>query len=505
MDQGIFGFFGLRENPFKINPDPRFLFLTQQTRTCLADLVDGIQARKGLILLTGDVGTGKTALINCLINWLQRQGIPEAFIFNSHLEPSELLKLMLSDFRITADAGSARSALSRLNTWLLECHRTGGTAVLIVDEAQGLPSHTLEEIRLLLNLETQNGKLLQIVLSGQSELEQKLKRHDLREVQQRIALRCKSMAMRLDETQACIEQRLRIAGANGEPVFSPEAIDAVHFYSAGIPRVMNLLCEHALRKAHGSGVRPVPENIVDEAAREFQFDGDRPRGQRSRSPGPTTANLITMSPVSPPQEQAPSAFAAAAGFDAPATRFTVQQNAERPVRTNEAVLRPDSFALGSVNGGQIIATLMPGVPRIVRNDYVVEPARIHSACAPVPPLKPEQLSSRAQKAPSPSAAFPFQLAFRRVSRSIFSSLRWFRRRCSKQFSTVVVPGWSRITAPLFLWLRQPIRPRLRLNSHANDASRGSVWRISPVARKLSEVTQPLFRWLQTPSRSAPRH
>lgn len=168
MERSLFTSFGLRENPFSVSPDPRHLFLTVQAQKAFDALVGGIQSRQGLILLTGDVGTGKTTLVNSLLGWLENNGTPKAFIINSHLEVKELFELMLADFDVPADPQGG-SAFSRLHAWLLERHRVGQTAVLIIDEAQGLPPYTLEEIRLLLNLEVPEGKLLQIVLSGQSE------------------------------------------------------------------------------------------------------------------------------------------------------------------------------------------------------------------------------------------------------------------------------------------------------------------------------------------------
>jgi type II secretory pathway predicted ATPase ExeA len=160
----------------------------------------------------------------------------------------------------------------RLNQWLLERYRAGETAVLIVDEAQNLTAEVLEEIRLLTNLETSTEKLLQIVLTGQPELEEKLKLPQLRQLRQRITLRCRTAALSLEETFGYIAERLRIAGANGEPIFSKESIQAVHRYSHGIPRVVNLLCEHALINAYVDSVRPVPSQLVEEVAREFQLD-----------------------------------------------------------------------------------------------------------------------------------------------------------------------------------------------------------------------------------------
>jgi general secretion pathway protein A len=265
-------FFGLRENPFNVNPDPRYLFLTPQTRLALHELKSGIRARKGLILLTGEVGTGKTTLINRLLDQLAEQQTPTAFIFNSHLETSHLFDFILADFGVPSDPGSSTNALMRLNQWLLERYRAGQTPVLVVDEAQGLPTHVLEEIRMLLNLETPRDKLLQIVLVGQPELEERIKRPELRQIKQRVALRCKTAPLDLNQTHAYIQSRLEIAGANGKPIFVPKAMDAVHFYSRGIPRIMNLLCENALTSAYENQVQPVPAQIVAEIAYKFQFD-----------------------------------------------------------------------------------------------------------------------------------------------------------------------------------------------------------------------------------------
>jgi len=269
-------FFGLRENPFNVNPDPRFLFLTPQTQEALDELTYGIQARKGLILFTGEVGTGKTTLLNRVLDWLRLQKTPTAFIFNSHLEISHLFDFILADFGIPFDARLKGNALMRLNQWLLERYCAGETPVLIVDEAQGLPDHVLEEIRMLLNLETPSEKLLQIVLAGQPELETRLQRPELRQIKQRISLRCNTRTLTLGETHDYIRARLHIAGANGKPVFASESMDSVHFYSRGIPRVINLLCEHALIHAYVDHVQPVPVHIIREVAREFQFDDRKP-------------------------------------------------------------------------------------------------------------------------------------------------------------------------------------------------------------------------------------
>jgi general secretion pathway protein A len=269
-------FFGLRESPFNVNPDPRYLFLTRQIQEALAGLTYGIQNKKGFILLTGEVGTGKTTLLNRLLDWLRGRRVKTAYIFNSKLDVNQLFDFIMAEFEIPCESREKSQVLLRLNQWLLERYRAGETAVLIVDEAQNLSSEVLEEIRLLTNLETSTEKLLQIVLTGQPELEQKLKMPELRQLRQRITLRCHTSPLSLEETFGYIAERLRIGGANGEPIFSKEAIEAVHRYSRGIPRVVNLLCEHSLVNSYVDSLRPVPAHLVDEVAREFQLDDVEP-------------------------------------------------------------------------------------------------------------------------------------------------------------------------------------------------------------------------------------
>jgi len=265
-------FFGLRESPFNVNPDPRYLYLTKQIQEALAGLTYGIQNRKGFILLTGEVGTGKTTLLNRLLDWLRGQRVATAYIFNSRLDVTQLFDFIMAEFDIPCESREKSQVLMRLNQWLLERYRAGETAVLIVDEAQNLTPEVLEEIRLLTNLETSTEKLLQIVLTGQPELEEKLKMPQLRQLRQRITLRCRTAPLSIEETFGYIAERLRIAGANGEPVFSKEAIQTVHMYSHGIPRVVNLLCEHSLINAYVDSLRPVSAQMVEEVAREFQLD-----------------------------------------------------------------------------------------------------------------------------------------------------------------------------------------------------------------------------------------
>jgi len=269
-------FFGLRDSPFNVNPDPRYLYLTREIEESLASLLYGIQTRKGFITLTGEVGTGKTTLVNRLLEWLHQRQTKTAFIFNSRMNTSHLFDFILAEFDIACESRTKSQQLMRLNHWLLERFRAGETAVLIIDEAQNLTYPVLEEIRLLTNLETATEKLLQIVLSGQPELEEKLKLPQLRQLRQRITLRCKTSLLTREQTHEYIAERLRIAGANGEPIFNPETMDLVHTYAHGIPRVVNLLCEHALINAYVEQQRHVQPAIVEEVAREFELDEIEP-------------------------------------------------------------------------------------------------------------------------------------------------------------------------------------------------------------------------------------
>lgn len=269
-------FFGLKKNPFNVNPDPSYLYLTPQTRRTLDELTYGIESRKGLMLLTGEAGTGKTTLVNHVLLWLEHQRARSAFIFNSHLDSEQLFDFIFSEFEIPVTPQAKANPLLAFNDWLLARYRARDLVVLIVDEGQGLPIHVLEEIRLLSNMELPNEKLLQIILVGQPELEAKLRRPDLRQLQQRIGLRCKTAPLTLEEVAGYIENRLHTAGSDGNLVFEAEAVEAVHSYSGGIPRVINLLCENALINAYVEHTKVIPAALVAEAARELQFDTFRP-------------------------------------------------------------------------------------------------------------------------------------------------------------------------------------------------------------------------------------
>jgi general secretion pathway protein A len=265
-------FFGFHENPFNVNPDPRFLVPTRETEEMLASLTYGVQQRRGFILLSGEVGTGKTTVLNMFLEWLRKANLATAFIFNPRLNVTEFLDFVMTDFGIPCESELKSQRLIRVSQWLLERYQANETAVLIVDEAQSLSMDVLEEIRLLTNLETSREKLLQIVLSGQPELEHKLNQPMLRQLRQRITLWCKTRPLAQDQVEIYINERMHIAGRESQAIFSPRAMEAIHAYSHGIPRIINLLCDHALITAYAEGRSSVSACIIDGVAREFALD-----------------------------------------------------------------------------------------------------------------------------------------------------------------------------------------------------------------------------------------
>jgi general secretion pathway protein A len=287
-------FYGLRANPFNVNPDPRYLFLTRHTEEALACLTYGIQSRKGFVLLTGEVGTGKTTLINKLLEWLRLQQVATAFVFNSRLNVPQFLDYMMADFGIPCDSRAKSQILLRLYNWLLDRYRAGETAVLIVDEAQNLSEEVLEEIRMLTNLETFTEKLLQIIVAGQPELEQKLKQPQLRQLRQRLTLRARTYPFTLDETNAYIQQRLRVAGWDGQQIFDVEAIAAIHRYATGIPRLINLLCEHCLVSGFVDQQKIIAPGVVETVARDFELGDYNTAGGMGVPRAPSAEKLDLM-------------------------------------------------------------------------------------------------------------------------------------------------------------------------------------------------------------------
>lgn len=264
-------FFKLNSSPFGTSPDPRFLYMMPHTREALACLEYGISARKGFTVLTGEVGTGKTTLLKRALASFNNRRISTAFVFNPRLEVLDFLEFVLADFGITPATRTKSGMLLQLNRWLIERYRQEETCVVVIDEAQNLSWELLEEIRLLTNLETSSEKLLQIILSGQPELEEKLRHPSVRQLRQRIALWCRTHPLSETQTHAYVGERLRIAGAT-RPIFTSEALELIYRYSHGIPRIINLLCEHTLIVAYVEQVPQVSAAIVEGVAAELELE-----------------------------------------------------------------------------------------------------------------------------------------------------------------------------------------------------------------------------------------
>jgi type II secretory pathway predicted ATPase ExeA len=221
--------------------------------------------------MTGEVGTGKTTLLKTVIGTFAKDRISTAFVFNPRLDVLDFLEFVLTDFGIPPQTRTKSGMLLQLNRWLIERFRAHQLCVIVIDEAQNLSFDLLEEIRLLTNLETSSEKLVQIVLSGQPELEEKLRDPSIRQLRQRVSLWCKTRPLSGEEPRDYIAERLRIAGAS-HPVLSPEAVELVHRYSKGIPRVINLICEHAMINAYVEQIKPIPARIVEMVCAELELD-----------------------------------------------------------------------------------------------------------------------------------------------------------------------------------------------------------------------------------------
>jgi len=273
-------FFGLREAPFNPTPDPKFLFQSTRHREALAQLLYGVRERKGFIVLTGEIGTGKTTLLRTLLERLD-QHTSVAYVHNTALSIEGLLEYVLQDWGVKSTATTQAQRLFELNEFLIEQHRSGLSPVLVIDEAQNLTVPTLEAVRLLSNFETNNQKLMQILLVGQPELRDKLNAPELRQLKQRIGLRCHIAPLSPEEARLYIRHRLRVAGATDAGLFTDAAVHRIVEYSQGIPRVINIIGDHCLLSGFADSKRRIDTGVVREAV-EYLEDGERPKWRRNR-------------------------------------------------------------------------------------------------------------------------------------------------------------------------------------------------------------------------------
>jgi general secretion pathway protein A len=269
------GFYNLKENPFRLSPDPAFLYMTPQHREALAGLVYSIADHTGgLAVLAGEAGTGKTTLLYSLLSLLERHRFITALINNPTMSRAEFYEFVLAKLGIECSSSMKSQQLLALEDSLQRNRAMGRLSVLILDEAQRLPSELLEEVRLLLNMETPREKLLTILIAGQPELLETLRRPELRQLKQRVNCLCKLEPLSLEELREYVNHRLQCAGMPSQTLFSNEHLALIHQYSRGIPRLINSLCDSAMQTAFAMQSRTIDKSIVLEAAKDLDLVGE---------------------------------------------------------------------------------------------------------------------------------------------------------------------------------------------------------------------------------------
>ena len=294
-------FYGLRERPFDLTPNPRFLFMTSRHREALTTLEYGLSARTGVALLVGDAGTGKTTVVHAALQSQQVSQSLSVYLNNPSLTRAEFVEFLAAGFGLSGDAAKSKTrCLAELTDTLRARQSAGVMSALIIDEAQCLPDALLEEVRLLANIESASDKLLSIILAGQPELATRLNHPSLRQLKQRIGLRCSLAPLTLAETTAYIAARVRVAGGEATSLFAPDAVQLIHERSGGIPRTISVICDNALVSGYALDRRPIDRSIVLEVCTDFDFE----ESGREESPDPL--------PYETESDSAPNPAAAAA-------------------------------------------------------------------------------------------------------------------------------------------------------------------------------------------------
>jgi general secretion pathway protein A len=295
-------FYQLRERPFDLTPNPRFLLLTRSHREALSNLQYGLASRRGLTLLIGEAGTGKTTLMRAVVGEFEEKGARIAYLNNPTLTRQEFAEFLADAFGLDSSAASSKTRLlAELGRVLASCHANGVLTGLIIDESQSLPDELLEEIRLLANIETTTDKLLPVVLAGQPELSDRLNQQSLRQLKQRVALRCQLGALGQAETAEYIAGRIRIAGGNSMLLFTRQAVDAIYKYSGGIPRLISVICDNALISGFAADRRPVNRDLVEEVCRDFDLTGPQGSAPPPDTPAPPqTGGAAAGAPAADP-------------------------------------------------------------------------------------------------------------------------------------------------------------------------------------------------------------
>lgn len=263
-------YYNLKENPFNVTSDPSFFFLSQKHKEAVSHLLYGVSQRKGIIVITGEIGAGKTTLCRYFLNLLGSK-IKTSLILNPYFSELQLLEAIIKDFGINPKNKSRLSFIWELNKFLLSESEKGNNVVLIIDEAQNLSTKALEQIRLLSNIETDKDKLLQIVLTGQPQLNKKIDLYELRQLQQRITVRYHIDSLEEGEVENYINYRLNVAGSNDTLKFSPEAVKFIFKFSFGIPRLINIICDRALLAGYSAETHLIDLDIINHCAEELDY------------------------------------------------------------------------------------------------------------------------------------------------------------------------------------------------------------------------------------------
>jgi general secretion pathway protein A len=304
MYEHVFHFFGLRENPFGVSPDPRFYVSTPAYDTALAELIRGVDAPQGFIVLTGEAGTGKTTLLNHFLNWLRERQRSSSYVFHPRLKPAELFDCILRDFGVSCESQNKEDLLVTLCHWLIRRHAMGDSPVVVIDEAQAISVRMLDQLRLLLNLQSEGRKLLQIVLAGQPELDEKLRRPELRALRKRVMFHGSLLPFSMEETSQYVKSRLARTGTTNADVFAKESLEATHRYARGIPRTVNLLCEQALITGYAERVKIISPDIIQRVAADFDLTAE-PAAAEEHKISPRFGRLTSLRPEETPTQVAP--------------------------------------------------------------------------------------------------------------------------------------------------------------------------------------------------------
>jgi general secretion pathway protein A len=503
MFEHLFNHFGLRENPFHVSPDPRFYFSTSAHDAALAELLFGAETRQGLIVLTGEAGTGKTTVLNHFLNYLQEKRQSSSYVFHSQLKPAELFEFILRDFGVACDTRNKGDLLNALHQWLIARHTMGDSPVLIIDEAQAISVRTLDQLRLLLNLETPGSKLLTIVLAGQPELEEKLRRPELRQLHQRVMFRCNLLPLSLDETVRYVKSRLVNGGATAADAFSQESLEAMYVYARGLPRIVNLLCEHSLIAGYAAQVKVITPDIVRRVATDFDLTS-QPAGLEERELNPRFGRLVPFSLeertsrveaeeaskefaenvseaiVTPPEVQPPAAKIEPAVAEAkaePTFEYPPAAVVPKPMVAAAAaaagaaaagavgVGKPSNVGNSSVAPASAQKAGDPAKPKTVTNQVVALNKKMTGRTVPLPPKRwPTQPKQQQHQKPSPSPrlrpswTLQFVAYWKDVKDSFVRDWKHFlgaHGAKTKASGPSVASLQRNVIVPITKWLREP--------------------------------------------------